>query len=125
MDSELQAVDSGFQFLSEDSGFQLLVGFRSPKPRNLDSTSKFFSDSEFHKQNSQDSGIRIPIHRAIIGIMMMFRVVKDVDLNYQHLARLIVHGCCSGVTPFNPLRPNSDKDQFSPDNIHTLSRDKL
>ena len=56
---------------------------------------------------------------------MMFRVVQDVDLNYQHLARLTVHGCGSGVTPFNPLSPSGDKDQFSPDNIHTLSRDKL
>ena len=27
--------------------------------------------------------------------------------------------------PLNPLSPNSDKDQFSPNNIHTLSRDKL
>ena len=26
---------------------------------------------------------------------------------------------------FNPLSPNSDQDQFSPNNIHTLSRDKL
>ena len=25
----------------------------------------------------------------------------------------------------NTLSPNSDQDQFSPDNIHTLSRDKL
>ena len=25
----------------------------------------------------------------------------------------------------NPLSPNSDKDQISPNNIHTLSRDKL
>ena len=25
----------------------------------------------------------------------------------------------------NPLSPNSDKDQFSLNNIHTLSRDKL
>ena len=25
----------------------------------------------------------------------------------------------------NPLSPNSDQDQFSPNNIHTLSRDKL
>jgi len=58
LDSEMQAVDSGFQFLSEE--FQLLVGFQSPKPRNSDSTGKFFSDSEFHKQNCLDSGIRIP-----------------------------------------------------------------
>ena len=27
--------------------------------------------------------------------------------------------------PFNPLSPNSDQDQISPNNIHTLSRDKL
>ena len=25
----------------------------------------------------------------------------------------------------NPLSPNSDQNQFSPNNIHTLSRDKL
>ena len=25
----------------------------------------------------------------------------------------------------NPLSPNSDQDQFSPNNIHTLSRDKV
>ena len=25
----------------------------------------------------------------------------------------------------NPLSPDSDQDQFSPNNIHTLSRDKL
>ena len=26
---------------------------------------------------------------------------------------------------FNPLSPNTDQDQFSPNNIHTLSTDKL
>ena len=26
---------------------------------------------------------------------------------------------------FNPLSPNSDQDQFSPNNIYTLSTDKL
>ena len=102
LDSELRAVDSAFQ---------LLVGFRSPKPSKTSWT--------------PESGIGIPLHRAIIGIMVIFTVVQDVDLNYQHSASLIVHGCCSVVTPFTPLSPNSDKDQFSPDNIHTLSRDKL
>ena len=29
------------------------------------------------------------------------------------------------VLLINPLSPNSDQDQFSPSNIHTLSRDKL
>ena len=28
-----------------------------------------------------------------------------------------------GLTMFNPLSPNSDQHQFSPNNIHTLSRD--
>ena len=26
---------------------------------------------------------------------------------------------------FNPLSPNSDQDQFSPNGVHTLSRDKF
>ena len=26
---------------------------------------------------------------------------------------------------FNPLSPNSDQQQFSPNNVHTLSRDKV
>ena len=26
---------------------------------------------------------------------------------------------------FNPLSPNSDQHQFSPNNIHTLSKDKV
>ena len=127
LDSELPAVDSGFQFLSEGLGFWIPIvsGIPESKAQEFGFHKQIFSDSEFHKQNILDSRIQIPLHRAIIKIMMMFRVVQDVDLNYQHLARLIVHGCCSGVTPFNPLSPNSDKDQFSPDNIHTLSRDKL
>ena len=27
--------------------------------------------------------------------------------------------------PFNPLSPNRDQQQFSPNNVHTLSRDKI
>ena len=30
-----------------------------------------------------------------------------------------------GLFPLNPLSPNSDQDQISPNNIHTLSWDKL
>ena len=32
---------------------------------------------------------------------------------------------CMRIMGLNPLSPNSDQDQFSPDNIHTMSRDKL
>ena len=32
-------------------------------------------------------------------------------------------GCT--LLSLNPLSPNSDQDQISPNNIHTLSRDKL
>ena len=28
------------------------------------------------------------------------------------------------LTPLTPVGPNSDQQQFSPNNIHTLSRDK-
>ena len=30
-----------------------------------------------------------------------------------------------GVPLFNPLSPNGDQHQFSPNNIHTLSRDEV
>ena len=29
------------------------------------------------------------------------------------------------LTDINPLSPNSDQQQFSPNNVHTLSRDKV
>ena len=35
---------------------------------------------------------------------------------------LLAYGSCSFL---NPLSPNADQHQFSPDNIHTLSRDKV
>ena len=68
LESGFQAVDSGFQDLDSslcqwnlDSGFQSLVGFRTPwpvsripKPRISDSTNK----------NLPDSRIRIPLHGA-------------------------------------------------------------
>ena len=50
-------LDSGFQSLV---GFRILsAGFRIPKPRIPDSTSKKFLDS----------GIRIPLHGAISGLL--------------------------------------------------------
>ena len=38
---------------------------------------------------------------------------------------LMRKGCTKNqdLTSFNPLSPNSDQHQFSPNNIHTLSRD--
>ena len=33
--------------------------------------------------------------------------------------------CLSEEEPFNPLSPNGDQQQFSPNNVHTLSRDKV
>ena len=40
-------------------------------------------------------------------------------------AMLLRKGCTKNqdLTSFNPLSPNSDQHQFSPNNIHTLSRD--
>ena len=62
LDSECRPwiLDSSFCLRNLDSGFQLLVGFQSPKPSYSDSTSKLFLDSEFHKQNFLDSGIWNP-----------------------------------------------------------------
>ena len=55
LDSGLHAMDSGFQVLDSRSfsvelGFQLLVGFRIPRPRISDSKGKHFQDSGFHIQ---------------------------------------------------------------------------
>ena len=33
--------------------------------------------------------------------------------------------CCNKAFSLNPLSPNSDQQQFSPNNIHSLSRDKV
>ena len=38
---------------------------------------------------------------------------------------LISHWLQSGESAINPLSPNSDQQQFSPNDIHTLSRDKV
>lgn len=64
LDSRFRTVDWGSRYRipvfgqwNSDSGFQSLVGirilwarFQIPKPRSLDSTSKIFPESEFHKQ---------------------------------------------------------------------------
>ena len=50
-DSRFQVLDSSFCPWNLDSWFQSLVGFRIPKPRIPDFTSKIFLDSRFHKQN--------------------------------------------------------------------------
>ena len=57
-----------------DSRFQILwslsvkLGFRIPVVSGIpDSTSKIFSDSGFHKQNSPDPGIRIPYMAALFA----------------------------------------------------------
>ena len=49
-DSRFQVLDSSFCPWNLDSWFQSLVGFRIPKPRIPDFTSKIFLDSRFHKQ---------------------------------------------------------------------------
>ena len=39
--------------------------------------------------------------------------------------RQTIQSFLNDFIPVNPLSPNSDQDQFSPNNIHTLSTDKL
>ena len=47
--------------------------------------------------------------------------------SYSLLRRLPLNGSkpCNDSNVLNPLSPNSDQHQFSPDNIRTLSRDTV
>ena len=59
-----------------------------------------------------DSKLNVPLN-------VPFRTPLDI---YHSL--IIVPYVTSGLS-VNPLSPNSDQGQFSPNNIHTLSRDML
>ena len=61
---------------------------------------------------------------------------KEISQINEEAARLLPNGSPGALrrpkfqtgSPngrLNPLSPNSDQDQFSPNNIHTLSTDKL
>ena len=51
--------------------------------------------------------------------------VSSLRTMMNFVAQLMVTMILSTCSRFNPLSPNSDQQQFSPNNIHTLSRDKV
>ena len=51
--------------------------------------------------------------------------VSSLTILMNFVAQLMVIMILSTCSRFNPLSPNSDQQQFSPNNIHTLSRDKV
>ena len=51
--------------------------------------------------------------------------VPSLRILMNFVAQLMVIMILSTCSRFNPLSPNSDQHQFSPNNIHTLSRDKV
>ena len=46
-------------------------------------------------------------------------------IHYLQVVIITPDGGSWGYPYINPLSPKSDQDQFSPNNIHTLSRDKV
>ena len=49
---------------------------------------------------------------------------KGCDWDFQSECMWHMHNLCA-LASINPLSANSDQKQFSPNNIHTLSRDKV
>ena len=77
LESGFQVLDSNLCQWNLESGFQLLVGFRTPwaafripKPRIPYSASTIFPDSSFRStsKNFRESKIRIPLHRVPIAL---------------------------------------------------------
>ena len=57
------------------------------------------------------------------------KALFDAGSSYTVLDRSSLHtlSVCkmNFLSLFNPLSPNSDRQQFSPNDVHTLSRDKV
>ena len=61
---------------------------------------------------------------SVLGLILVSPCVTDLDdPNEKASGEKICH--TNSVVFINPLSPNSDQDHFSPNNIHTLSTDKL
>ena len=91
-----------------DSGFQSLVGFRIPKPRIPDSTSKKFLDS----------GIRIPLHGAKHTKVDKAACTKmRLTLSYLHFVSSLTlvyaafFPCLIFLIPFEHLSPPGDNSR--------------
>jgi len=62
---------------------------------------------------------------GLLGLKQVL-VLKQVAILYSQFSvgRVLADKNCQSVT-VNPLSANGDRQQFSPNNIHTLSRDKV
>ena len=61
----------------------------------------------------------------LFNVSLCFVAVSSLRTMMNLVAQLMVTMILSTCGRFNPLSPNSDQQQFSPNNIHTLSRDKV
>ena len=92
------------------------------------------SVSIFFKFLHQCLLLYLPCHLYRL-LLLFFELLFNVSLGLvavssrrilmNFVAQLMVIMILSTCSPFNPLSPNSDQQQFSPNNIHTLSRDKV
>ena len=89
--------------------------------RNLQNQKEMKDESKNYKF------LEFGVDRAILNEIQPFKNPKNSLRNAYtsgQRARQSIHPFLN-IGPINPLNPNSDQDQFSPNNIHTLSTDKL
>ena len=61
----------------------------------------------------------------LFNVSLNLMAVRSLRILMNFVAQLMVTMILSTCSRFNPLSPNSDQHQFSPNIIHTLSRDKV
>ena len=61
----------------------------------------------------------------LFNVSLNLMAVRSLRILMNFVAQLMVIMIFSTCSRFNPLSPNSHQQQFSPNNIHTLSRDKV
>ena len=61
----------------------------------------------------------------LLNVSLSLVAVSSLRTMMNCVAQLMVTMILSTCSRFNPLSPNSYQQQFSPNNIHTLSRDKV
>ena len=65
--------------------------------------------------------MRLPPPQALHGLFLQRKYLlfprQKFNLKYDF------QNSCGPLEVINPLSPNSDQHQFSPNNIHTMSRD--
>ena len=60
---------------------------------------------------------------SVLGLILVSPCVTDLDDPNEKASGEKISS--NSIVFINPLSPSSDQDHFSPNNIHTLSTDKL